>query len=157
METWKLCCTLSSPKVMIVIKPRATCIASQKLLIDVVRRCRVKFVHFLLESALDARWLCVNKWNDRVENRRWKQWPDALSRVAPRRVRRYTRHTYKFLAARRTFSECIIAKAGRNYRPWDIFQSRLRLSGPIGPEIEWIACTAPSPPPPSPSPVLPDA
>lgn len=51
------------------------------------------------------------------------------------------RHTYKFLTVRRTFSNCIIAKASRNYRPWDIFQSRLRLSGPIEPEIKWIVCT----------------
>lgn len=56
-------------------------------------------------------------------------------RGAPRRAD-IRGHTYKFLAVRRTFSECIIAKAGRNYRPWDIFQSRLRLPGPIGPEIE---------------------
>lgn len=51
------------------------------------------------------------------------------------------RHTYKFVTVRRTFSGYIIAKASRNYQPWDIFQSRLRLSGPIEPEIEWIVCT----------------
>jgi len=79
-------------------------------------------------------WLCINKWNDDAKYRGWKQWRDALSR-------QYMRYTYKFLAARRTFSECIIAKAGRNYRLWDIFQSRLQLFGPIGPEIEWIART----------------
>lgn len=66
-------------------------------------------------------------------NRGWKQWRGA--------GRRYTRPNGVHINFWRTFSGYIIAKASRNYQPWDIFQSRLRLFGPIEPEIEWIVCT----------------
>lgn len=79
-----------------------------------------------------------------------------VERAFMHRVRQYMRHTYKFLAAYRTFSECIIAKAGRNYR--GIFFSHA-FGSPVrsGWKSNEIACTAPSPPSPSSPPVLPDA